>query len=121
MNRGDVWLIDLGGRVGTRPVVILTRQNVLKFLNKVTVADLKDTNAACLDGRRVEEEKFQVATVEWVREQAQLQAAAQVERIREVEIYREPSCVDFAKIDISLVCPDLATQWRRRILGGPSE
>jgi len=40
MNRGDVWLIDLGGRVGTRPVVILTRQNVLKFLNKVTVAEI---------------------------------------------------------------------------------
>ncbi len=40
MNRGDVWLIDLGGRVGTRPVVILTRRNVLKFLNKVTVAEI---------------------------------------------------------------------------------
>ena len=40
MNRGDVWVIDLGGRVGTRPVVILTRQNVLKFLNKVTVAEI---------------------------------------------------------------------------------
>ena len=40
MNRGDVWLIDLDGRVGTRPVVILTRQNVLKFLNKVTVAEI---------------------------------------------------------------------------------
>ena len=40
MNRGDVWLIDLGGRVGTRPVVILTRQNVLRFLNKATVAEI---------------------------------------------------------------------------------
>ena len=40
MNRGDVWLIDLGGRIGTRPVVILTRQNVLRFLNKVTVAEI---------------------------------------------------------------------------------
>ena len=40
MNRGDVWLINLGGRIGTRPVVILTRQNVLKYLNKVTVAEI---------------------------------------------------------------------------------
>jgi len=40
MNRGDVWMIDLGGRMGTRPVVILTRQNVLRFLNKVTVAEI---------------------------------------------------------------------------------
>jgi mRNA interferase MazF len=40
MNHGDVWLIDLGGRIGTRPVLILTRQNVLKYLNKVIVAEI---------------------------------------------------------------------------------
>ena len=40
MNRGDVWLIDLGGRVGTRPVLILTRQNVIKYLEKVVVAEI---------------------------------------------------------------------------------
>ncbi len=40
MNRGDVWLIDLGGRMGARPVVILTRQNVVGYLNKVTVAEI---------------------------------------------------------------------------------
>lgn len=40
MNRGDVWLIDLGGRIGTRPVVILTRQNVLPYISKVIVAEI---------------------------------------------------------------------------------
>ena len=40
MNRGDVWVIKLGGRIGARPVVILTRQNVLEYLNKVTVAEI---------------------------------------------------------------------------------
>ena len=40
MNRGDIWLINLGGRIGTRPVVVLTRQNVLDYLNKVTVAEI---------------------------------------------------------------------------------
>lgn len=40
MNRGDVWLIDLGGRIGRRPVVVLTRQNVLQYVNKVTVAEI---------------------------------------------------------------------------------
>ena len=34
MNRGDIWMIDLGGKIGMRPFVILTRQNVLPFLNK---------------------------------------------------------------------------------------
>ena len=40
MNRGDVWLINLGGRTGTRPGVVLTRQNILQYLNKVTVAEI---------------------------------------------------------------------------------
>jgi len=40
MNRGDVWIIKLGGKAGTRPVVVLTRQNVIEFLNKVVVAEI---------------------------------------------------------------------------------
>ena len=40
MNRGDVWLISPGGRIGRRPVVVLTRHNVLEYLNKVTVAEI---------------------------------------------------------------------------------
>ena len=40
MNRGDVWQINLGGRIGNRPVVVLTRQNVLDYLNKVSVAEI---------------------------------------------------------------------------------
>jgi len=40
MNRGDVWLIDIGRRIGRRPVVVLTRQNVLQYVNKVTVAEI---------------------------------------------------------------------------------
>ena len=40
MNRGDIWMLDIGGKAGTRPVVILTRQNVLEYLNKITVAEI---------------------------------------------------------------------------------
>jgi len=40
MNRGDVWQLDLGGRAGRRPALILTRQGVIAHLNKVTVAEI---------------------------------------------------------------------------------
>jgi len=40
MNRGDVWRLDLGGRIGRRPVIIVTRQNVLRYVNKVVVAEI---------------------------------------------------------------------------------
>jgi mRNA-degrading endonuclease toxin of MazEF toxin-antitoxin module len=40
MNRGDVWQLDLGGRAGRRPALILTRQRVIPHLNKLTVAEV---------------------------------------------------------------------------------
>ena len=40
MNRGDVWQLDLGGRSGKRPAVVLTRQAVIPHLNKLTVAEI---------------------------------------------------------------------------------
>jgi mRNA-degrading endonuclease toxin of MazEF toxin-antitoxin module len=40
MNRGDVWQLDLGGRTGRRPALILTRQGVIPHLNKLTVAEI---------------------------------------------------------------------------------
>ena len=40
MNRGDVWMLDLGGRAGRRPAVIVTRQAVIAHVNKLTVAEI---------------------------------------------------------------------------------
>jgi mRNA-degrading endonuclease toxin of MazEF toxin-antitoxin module len=40
VSRGDVWLLDLGGSAGRRPALILTRQAVIPFVNKLTVAEI---------------------------------------------------------------------------------
>ena len=40
MNRGDVWQLDLGGRAGRRPALIISRQGVVSHLNKLTVAEI---------------------------------------------------------------------------------
>jgi mRNA-degrading endonuclease toxin of MazEF toxin-antitoxin module len=40
MNRGDVWQLDLGGRAGRRPALVLTRQGVIPYVNKLTVAEM---------------------------------------------------------------------------------
>jgi mRNA-degrading endonuclease toxin of MazEF toxin-antitoxin module len=40
VNRGDVWQLDFGGRAGKRPALILTRQSVIPYLNKLTVAEI---------------------------------------------------------------------------------
>jgi mRNA interferase MazF len=40
VNRGDVWQLNLGGRAGRRPAVILTRQGVIPHVSKLTVAEI---------------------------------------------------------------------------------
>ena len=40
MNRGDVWMLDFGGRAGRRPALIMTRQAVIPHVNKLTVAEI---------------------------------------------------------------------------------
>ncbi len=40
MNRGDIWHVDLGGKAGTRPVLVVTRQAVLEYLDKVVVVEI---------------------------------------------------------------------------------
>lgn len=43
MNRGDVWQLDFGGRAGRRPALIVTRQSVIPYLSKLTVAEITST------------------------------------------------------------------------------
>ena len=40
MNRGDVWQLDLGGRAGRRPALIVTRQGVIPHVSKLTIAEI---------------------------------------------------------------------------------
>ena len=40
MNRGDVWMLDLGGRAGRRPALVVTRHAVIPYVNKLTVAEI---------------------------------------------------------------------------------
>lgn len=40
MNRGEIWEADIGGRIGKRPFVILTRSSAIPHINKVVVAEV---------------------------------------------------------------------------------
>ena len=40
MNRGDIWQIDLGGSAGRRPALVLTRQGVVPYVHKLTIAEI---------------------------------------------------------------------------------
>ena len=82
--------------------------------NKDVVKFLKLQNSQCLDARREDETRLANAAAAWEAERAALIERGQEVEIRNVEVYREPSCAELAQLDINAVCPDLANGLRRR-------
>ncbi len=40
MKRGEIWQVELWGKAGIRPALILTLDDVIPYLNKLTVAEV---------------------------------------------------------------------------------
>ena len=40
MKRGEIWQVELWGKAGIRPALVLTRDDVIPYLNKLTVAEV---------------------------------------------------------------------------------
>lgn len=40
MNRGDIWMADIGGKAGKRPVLVLTRSAAIPFLSSIVVVEI---------------------------------------------------------------------------------
>jgi len=82
--------------------------------NKTAIEFLKLQNTQCLDERRQDETTLANAAAAWDAEKAALLERGQEVEIRNVEVYREPSCAELAQLDINAVCPDLANGLRQR-------
>ena len=82
--------------------------------NVGVVKDLRDAAQACVAGREADEKQFAAVQLEWVEERGVLRQVAQEVRVEEIEIYRDPTCADFATLDIGSVCPGLVVQLRQR-------
>ena len=110
------WRLDSCNRALGAAKVAVARAAEINERNGVVVASLQESTARFLDGRRVDEQRFTAARSAWAIRRVELEAVATIERVREIEVYRDPDCVDLAKLDIRAVCPDLVSQWRERIL-----
>lgn len=82
--------------------------------NKTAISFFKLQNEQCLDERRADETKLANAVAAWNAEKQILQEQANDRAETIVEVYREPNCEDFAKINITDVCPAFVDGLRRR-------
>lgn len=82
--------------------------------NKQAVEAVKLINKQCLDDRRSDERAHTNAVVAWTIERELLKVKANEKADNVVEVFREPDCADFAKINITDICPGMVDGLRRR-------
>ena len=99
MNRGDVWLAEVGGK--RRPVLVLTRDEVIDVRSLVTVAEIS-TSARGLaaevefDHVRVGLERESVINCDGLHTIAQTMLAAHVGQVDEATLARACAAVSYA-------------------------
>ncbi len=82
--------------------------------NKDAVEAVKLINQQCLDDRRSDERAHSNAVVAWTVERELLKVKANDKADNVVEVFREPTCADFAKVNITNICPGMVDGLRRR-------
>jgi len=82
--------------------------------NKEAVETVKLINQQCLDDRRSDERAHMNAVVGWTIERELLKVKANEKADNVVEVFREPDCADFAKVNINNICPGMVDGLRRR-------
>lgn len=82
--------------------------------NKTAIATVKLINTQCLDDRRSDERAHANAVVAWTVERELLKVKANEKADNVVEVFRDPDCADFAKVNITAICPGMVDGLRRR-------
>ena len=82
--------------------------------NVANILELETNNAACIAGREADEKTMNEAVVAWGIEKELLNERADNVQTQTVEVFRDPTCAEFAKVDVAAVCPAMADGLRQR-------
>jgi len=100
-------------KLGAATAAVLTCKGV-NDNNKVAMARVKEINNECIEGREADEALFAKVQLDWEGERSALALKAAEVRRDEIQIYNDPTCAEFAQLNIGDVCPDLVDQLRER-------
>ncbi len=104
---------DQAGEVA-KAIIAVDQAGQVNTENLVTINDVTARLTAAVEGRRADEAR-QVATAhKWEVERETLKGLANEIRTETLEVYRDPTCADLAKINITNVCPAFVTGMRQR-------
>lgn len=86
-------------------------------VNETNVANIEELETQLNDVRGQWETDVAVhdtALTNWKVEREQLKARANDKEIERIEVFRDPTCSDLAKIDITAICPAYVSGMRQR-------
>lgn len=81
-------------------------------VNFVTIGLLEEAGLECVAGREADERAFAEAATDWKEERFGLEEQSRRIQAERIEVYRDPNCAEFAKLDINTVCSALGDSLR---------
>lgn len=97
-----------------KAIVAVAQAKQVNTENVATIEQVSEQLKDSVEGRRADEAR-QVATAhKWEVERETLKALANEIRVETMEVYRDPTCSDLAKLNITNVCPAFVSGMRQR-------
>lgn len=104
---------DQAGEVA-KAIVAVDQAKQVNGENLDTINDLGTRLTAAVEGRRADEARQVTAAHNWEVERETLKARANEIETETIEVYRDPTCSDLAKINITAICPAFVSGMRQR-------
>jgi len=82
--------------------------------NGGVIKDLELAGRDCVAGRETDEKKFIVAEARWEAQKEALRFQTETIQGQRIEVFRDPTCAEFAQLDIGNICPAIVNSLRLR-------
>ena len=110
----QTWRLDSAQEKIASYEVAVEQCGVTNERNGETITDLIVKSESCIAGREADERVFAEVRTRWDLEKSYLEEKAEATNQQRIEVYRDPTCAEFAKMDIRAMCPSLADSlWRQ--------
>ena len=97
-----------------KAIVAVDQAKATNVTNSDTILDLAVRLRDSVSGRIADEENHTIAVAKWTVERELLETRANDIQTESIEVYRDPTCSDLAKTNVTLICPDFVRGMRKR-------
>lgn len=110
----QTWSLDRTRKELVQSKVDLAECVRVNDVNSITIGLLEEAGRDCVAGREADEQAFAKAAINWKEERFGLEEQSRKLQAERIEVYRDPNCAEFAKLNINDVCSGLGDSLRNQ-------